>query len=297
MKTVNRSYLNVLPALAILAVAGCWGHSVVVAKTVEQIETSSSGQSRNASSAETRDVFAALRSARKAYSEFSNSPQGIYEKDDNIFVIVVINTAREKLKHVEGTAMLRSVALLRRRFPDLPDEFTTFSRVLENEQKFDSDDYRYAVLYSRHNIDKLIAEETPRRKAEAEAKLAEQAAERQKAEDEARRAQQAVKQREAEAEAKFAEQATVGHEAEAEAIRTTQPAEQRKVEEEAQLTEPSNKTQNAEVSAISTNPEASARVKPLVQTNSTPESLSEEKTGQPKKPSKGLIYVYENELL
>jgi len=266
LKTVNRSYLNVLPALAILAVAGSWGHSVVVAKPVDQVEPPPPlGKPNNTGSVETREIFSALRSARKAYSEFSNSPQGVYEKDDNIFVIVVIDTAREKLRHVEGTAMLRSVALLRRRFPDLPDEFTTFSRVLENEQKFDSDDYRYAVLYSRRDIDKLIAHEMSRLKAEEETKLAEQAAEKPKAEAKAIRAEQTPEPQIAEAEAKFSEQSAEGKKAEA--VRTP-------------------------INAV-----ASVSAQPLDQSNSPPEQISAEMTEKPKKTSKGVVFVFENEFL
>ena len=71
-------------------------------------------------------------------------------------MIVVIDTNQEKIRYLEGTAMLRATALLREKYPRLPPQFRLRNRVVEKELDDDTGIYRYALVYRLTDIEKAI---------------------------------------------------------------------------------------------------------------------------------------------
>lgn len=98
--------------------------------------------------------------ARRIYDSSPAAAQGVYRHDTLVYVIVVIDTNQEKIKYLEGTAMLRSVALLRRKYPQLPPQFRVRNRVVENELDDETGIYRYALVYRSTDIEKAFGKKS-----------------------------------------------------------------------------------------------------------------------------------------
>ena len=94
--------------------------------------------------------------ARRIYDSSPAAAQGAYRHGTLVFVIVVIDTNQEKIRYLEGTAMLRATALLREKYPRLPPQFRLRNRVVEKELDDDTGIYRYALVYRLTDIEKAI---------------------------------------------------------------------------------------------------------------------------------------------
>ena len=95
--------------------------------------------------------------ARKIYaSSPAVTQQGVYEHDSLVFVIVVIDTNREKLRYLEGTAMLRAADLLRKNYPELPANLRLRHRLVEKSLDDDTGLYRYALVYRLADLEKAM---------------------------------------------------------------------------------------------------------------------------------------------
>ena len=94
--------------------------------------------------------------ALKVYSSSPRPGQGVYECGDTIFVVVVLDASSIDKRHLEGKAMLRSIALLRERMPDLPPKFTTGSRLVEKSMDDEKLIYRYAIAYRKSALQDII---------------------------------------------------------------------------------------------------------------------------------------------
>lgn len=97
--------------------------------------------------------------AHKIYNSAAPAPQGVYRHSGLIFVIVVIDTNREHLDYLEGTAMLRTTALLWDAFPALPRHFKVRNRVVEKALDDNTGIYRYAVVYREQDINRKLKEQ------------------------------------------------------------------------------------------------------------------------------------------
>lgn len=94
-------------------------------------------------------------SAAEIYESSPLPSQGVYLFQNFIFVVIVIKNP-DSLKYPEGTAMLRSAALLRKHYP-LPSKFRiSYRQVLENGEDLDSGDYRYTVVFKKSEIEMLV---------------------------------------------------------------------------------------------------------------------------------------------
>ena len=96
-----------------------------------------------------------------AFDIYDSSPrasQGVYRCSGLVFVIVVIDTRREQLEYVEGTAMLRAKALVREAFPTLPSYFKARSRLVEKELDDDTGIYRYALVFRERDIKRIAGQ-------------------------------------------------------------------------------------------------------------------------------------------
>lgn len=90
-----------------------------------------------------------------AINIYDSSPkpsQGVYLHEGLVFVVVVIDTNKESIKYLEGTAMLRVIALLREKYPTLPPQFRIRSRLVEKIHDDETGFYRYAVAYKEADI-------------------------------------------------------------------------------------------------------------------------------------------------
>ena len=96
--------------------------------------------------------------AIEIYESSPSAPQGIYHWQGLVYVIVTIDTQRESIPYLEGTAMLRVKALLQKEFPSLPTEFNIRNRLVEKGLDDDAGIYRYAVAFRLSDIRKLIEE-------------------------------------------------------------------------------------------------------------------------------------------
>ena len=94
--------------------------------------------------------------AMEIYESSPAAPQGVYHFQGLVFVIVVIDTNRENIQYLEGTAMLRVKALMQKEFPSLPANFRLRNKLVENELDDDTGIYRYAVVFRQSDINKLI---------------------------------------------------------------------------------------------------------------------------------------------
>ena len=86
------------------------------------------------------------------YRALPQRSQGVYRRSGLIFVIVVIDTDQEHLRYLEGTAMLRAVALLREAFPTLPPRFHARNRLVEKRLDDDTGIFRYALAFRESDI-------------------------------------------------------------------------------------------------------------------------------------------------
>lgn len=94
--------------------------------------------------------------AVEIYDSSPKASQGVYRYENLIFVIVCIDTNKEDIEYLEGTAMLRAAALLRRYYPELPQRFRVRSRIVEKGDEDDSGIYRYAAVYREKDIKRLL---------------------------------------------------------------------------------------------------------------------------------------------
>lgn len=102
------------------------------------------------------DSMDAYPDAPEIYDSSPRARQGVYRHSGLIFVVVVIDTNREQLEYLEGTAMLRAAALLREEFPGLPQRFRARNRLLEKELDDDTGIYRYAQVFRESDILKIV---------------------------------------------------------------------------------------------------------------------------------------------
>lgn len=91
------------------------------------------------------------------YDSSPNASQGIYQHEGLVFVIVEIDTNQESIEYLEGTAMLRVIALLRKKYPNLPPRFSIRNRLVEKRHDDETGFYRYAVAYREADIKAKLA--------------------------------------------------------------------------------------------------------------------------------------------
>lgn len=147
--------------------SACVLFACVVALTsacsTQRVEHAQTASQMNGSDVKTNAGFAptyVLRPDETAYARahdiYESSPhraaQGVYRLYGLVFVVVRVDTNVEKIRYLEGTAMLRAKALLRNAFVELPAQFTLQSRLLENSLDDDSGIYRYALVYRETDI-------------------------------------------------------------------------------------------------------------------------------------------------
>ncbi|MDR1789277.1 MAG: hypothetical protein LBR12_02835 [Opitutaceae bacterium] len=89
----------------------------------------------------------AYADARLIYDSSPSASQGVYERDGLVFVIVEIDTNAESVRHFEGAAMLRTVALLRKAYPRLPPVIKAPNRLVEKRNDAESGLYRHATVF------------------------------------------------------------------------------------------------------------------------------------------------------
>ncbi len=94
--------------------------------------------------------------ATEIYDSSPSAAQGVYSYQGLVFVIVVIDTNKEKILFLEETALLRAKVLLKRKFPLLPASFVLDNRQMENDLDDDTGIYRYAVVFRQSDIMKLL---------------------------------------------------------------------------------------------------------------------------------------------
>jgi len=90
--------------------------------------------------------------ALEIYESSPKASQGVYKYNGLVFVIVCIDTNKEEIRYLEGTAMLRTVVLLRERYPGLPPKFRIRNRVVEKDLDDDTGIYRYATACRESDI-------------------------------------------------------------------------------------------------------------------------------------------------
>lgn len=86
-----------------------------------------------------------------AYSIYASSQKpsvsGVYECKNFVFVIVVIDYAKQHFTSPEASAMLRTAAMLRQKY-NLPEDFNLSCSIIENEDDEENSLYhRVAVFY------------------------------------------------------------------------------------------------------------------------------------------------------
>lgn len=86
------------------------------------------------------------------YDSSPKASQGVYQHEGLVFVVVEIDTNKESIKYLEGTAMLRVIALLRKKYPTLPSQFSIRNRLIEKRHDDETGLYRYAVAYKEADI-------------------------------------------------------------------------------------------------------------------------------------------------
>jgi|GEM_PF-6881802 len=99
-------------------------------------------------SAESDPYFDAV----EIYDSSPQASQGVYHHQGLVYVIVCIDTNKEQIEYLEGTAMLRTAALLRDVYPGLPPKFHIRNRVVEKKLDDDTGIYRYATVYREQDI-------------------------------------------------------------------------------------------------------------------------------------------------
>ena len=94
--------------------------------------------------------------ALEIYESSPSVPQGIYKYDKLVYVVVVIDTTKENIRYLEGTAMLRAKAILQNEYPSLPKNFRLRNRLVEKTFDNNTGLYRYAVVLRQQDISKGI---------------------------------------------------------------------------------------------------------------------------------------------
>lgn len=94
--------------------------------------------------------------AVEIYDSSPKASQGVYRYDGLVFVIICIDTNKENIAYLEGTAMLRTADLLRKHYPGLPYQFRIRNRIVEKTHDYDSGIYRYATVYREKDIERKI---------------------------------------------------------------------------------------------------------------------------------------------
>ena len=95
--------------------------------------------------------------AIEIYDSSPKASQGLYNYEGLVFVIICIDTNKENIEYLEGTAMLRTAALLRQHYPNLPSRFHIRNRIVDKYQDYDTGIYRYATVYREKDIiEKII---------------------------------------------------------------------------------------------------------------------------------------------
>ena len=155
--------LKDIPFIFCLIFIGC-GCSTVMEKE-ETVPGSSVGPSSISSGSVQKQSFVPTYistesdqyyDAVEIYDSSPQASQGVYRCQGLVYVIVCIDTNRETIEYLEGTAMLRVVALLREYYPGLPPEFRIRSRVVEKRFDEDTGIYRYAVVYRERDIQRKL---------------------------------------------------------------------------------------------------------------------------------------------
>lgn len=95
-----------------------------------------------------------------AITIYDSSPKaspGVYLHEGLVFVIITIDTNKESIKYLEGTAMLRASALLRKKYPNLPSQFRIRNRLVEKTYDDETGIYRYAIVCKEVDIKAILA--------------------------------------------------------------------------------------------------------------------------------------------
>ena len=94
--------------------------------------------------------------AVEIYDSSPKASQGLYRYDGLVFVIICIDTNKENITYLEGTAMLRTVAMLKKHYPGLPTHFQIRNKLVEKLHDDETDTYRYATAYREKDIKRKI---------------------------------------------------------------------------------------------------------------------------------------------
>ena len=126
--------------------------------TASTIPTAKSAQAQNIRFSPTykSDETDKYYDAIEIYDSSPKASQGIYLYEGLVFVIVCIDTNKENIEYLEGTAMLRTADLLRKHYPGLPYQFRIRNRIVEKTYDYDSGIYRYATVYREKDIERKI---------------------------------------------------------------------------------------------------------------------------------------------
>jgi len=92
------------------------------------------------------------------YDSSPKASQGVYQHEGLVFVVIIIDTNKESIEYLEGTAMLRVIALLREKYPALPYRFKIRNRLVEKNHDDETGLYRYAVAYKETDIKAKLTE-------------------------------------------------------------------------------------------------------------------------------------------
>lgn len=104
-----------------------------------------------------------LSQAHKVFASSPSPSRGLYRNQGLVFSVVRIDCKVENLRYVEGTAMLRAMAQVRKAFPGLPPRFKVRNRVLENRMDYRRDIYYYTLAIVEDELLRLVSHrmETP----------------------------------------------------------------------------------------------------------------------------------------
>ena len=98
-----------------------------------------------------------LPQAHKVFASSPSPSRGLYRNQGLVFSVVRIDCKVENLRHVEGTAMLRAMAQVRKAFPGLPPRFKVPNRVLENCMDYRRDIYLYTLAIVEDELLRLVS--------------------------------------------------------------------------------------------------------------------------------------------
>ena len=95
-----------------------------------------------------------------AYSIYASSQKpsvsGVYECKNFVFVIVVIDYAKQHFTSPEASAMLRTAAMLRKKY-NLPEDFDLSCSVIENEDDDENSLYRRVAVFRLDEVRELAS--------------------------------------------------------------------------------------------------------------------------------------------